>query len=150
MSDQQLYDQDFYTWANAQAGLLRARRLSEVDIDHIAEEIESMGKTEKRELINRLTVLFTHLLKWQFQPALRGKSWSATIRVQRNALARHLRDNPGLKGKLGEAIGEAYIDALIEAEGETDLPVAIFPASCPWSFEQIMNPEFWPDAAQGR
>jgi len=147
MSDPQLYEKDFYSWANEQAGLLRAGRLSEADIGHIAEEIESMGKTEKRELINRLTVLFTHLLKWQFQPALRGKSWSATIRVQRNALARHLRDNPGLKGKLAEAIDEAYVDALIEAEGETDLSSAVFPPTCQWPFEQFMDAEFWPGGA---
>jgi Domain of unknown function DUF29 len=68
MGNRQLYDHDFYAWANEQAGLLRAGRLSEADIEHIAEEIESMGRTEKRELISRLTVLLLHLLKWRYQP----------------------------------------------------------------------------------
>ena len=76
-----LYDRDFYAWANEQASLLRKGDLSHADIEHIAEEIESMGKTEKRELISRLTVLLLHLLKWRFQPTLRGKSWRLSIEV---------------------------------------------------------------------
>src|SRR5580698_7276634 len=92
-----LYDQDFFAWAQEQAELLRAGRLSEADIGHIAEEIESMGRAEKRELVNRLIVLLHHLLKWQFQPDRRGASWEATILVQRHALERHLEDNPSLK-----------------------------------------------------
>ena len=79
MSNQQLYDQDFYAWANEQAGLLRDGRFSEADIAHIAEEIESMGKTEKRELVSRFTILLLHLLKWQFQPGLREASWRTSI-----------------------------------------------------------------------
>ena len=105
-----------------------------------------MGNSEKRELISRLAVLLMHLLKWQFQPGLRGKSWSATIQVQRNALRRHLRDNPGLKGKIDEAVADAYADALIEAEAETGLPGPVFPASCPWSFGQVMDAGFWPES----
>jgi hypothetical protein len=138
------YERDFYAWANEQAALLRAGRLREADIAHIAEEIESMGKTEKRELVSRLTVLWLHLLKWQFQPGLRGARWEATIKVQRNALEDHLDDNPSLKALLPEAIGRAYRDAVIEAEAETGLRAASFPASCPWSFAQIMDPSFWP------
>jgi len=140
-----LYDQDFFAWTNEQAALLRSGRLSEADIDHIAEEIESMGKTEKRELVSRLNVLLLHLLKWQFQPDRRGPSWQTKIRVQRRALWRHMVDNPSLKTALSDCIAEGYGDAVIEAAGETGLPDSSFPTICPWSFEQFMDPTFWPD-----
>ena len=139
-----LYDQDFYAWANEQASLLRAGKLSAADIDHIAEEIESMGKTEKRELISRLTVLLQHLLKWQYQPSRRGSSWEATIRTQRLDVADHLSDNPSLKPQLPQAIVAAYQRAKIGAKGETDLPETTFPPVCPWPFNQIMDADFWP------
>lgn len=145
MSNTTLYDVDFYAWANEQAALLRGRRLSEADIDNIAEEIESMGRSEKRELVSRFTVLLAHLLKWRFQPGLRTGSWRATIQVQRLELARHLRDNPSLKAQLGEAIDNAYRVARITAESETGLPDATFPKTCSWTFEQLMNDQFWPD-----
>jgi hypothetical protein len=138
------YDRDFYAWANEQAALLRAGRLSDADIAHIAEEIESMGKTEKRELVSRLTVLLLHLLKWQFQPGRRSASWEASIKVQRNALEDHLNDNPSLKALLSEGIQRAYRDAAIEAEAETGLRASALPATCPWTFEQMMDPDFWP------
>lgn len=142
MSD--TYDRDFYAWANEQAALLRAGKLAEADIAHIAEEIESMGRSEKRELINRLSVLLRHLLKWQYQPALRGASWEATIKVQRNMLSDHLEDNPSLKAMLSQAIARAYENAVIEAAGETKLASSVFPGTCPWTFAQIMDPDFWP------
>ena len=139
-----LYEQDFYAWANQQAALLRAGDLSAADIEHIAEEIESMGKTEKRELVSRLAVLLLHMLKWQFQPGRRGSSWQATIRVQRIALTRHIKDNPSLKPSVPEALDDAYAMATIEAAGETGLPEATFPSVCPWSFEHSMDAAFWP------
>ena len=139
-----LYDQDFYAWANEQAALLRAGKLGQADIEHIAEEIESMGKTEKRALVSRLTVLLLHLLKWQHQPGRRSTSWQATIRVQRRDLIRHLRDNPSLKAVIPEAIADAYGDAVIEAASETGFPESTFPATCSWSFEQVMDETFWP------
>jgi hypothetical protein len=144
VKNDQLYEQDFYAWANEQAGLLRAGKLSEADIEHIAEEIESMGKGEKRELASRLTVLLLHLLKWQFQPGRHGASWQATIRVQRRDLAVHMKDNPSLKAVLPEIIEQAYGSAIIEAGVETGLLETTFPTVCPWSFEQISGPDFWP------
>ena len=89
-----LYDRDFYAWANEQAALLRAGKLMEADIQNIAEEIESMGRSEKRELVSRLTVLLLHLLKWQFQPGLRGTSWRLSIENTRYQLEEHIEDNP--------------------------------------------------------
>ena len=140
-----LYESDFYAWANEQAALLRAGKLSDADIANIAEEIESMGKTEKRELENRLTVLLVHLLKWQFQPGLQGNSWRLTIKEQRRRITRHLQENPSLKARLGEVMEAAYGDALIEAERETGLPEVAFPTACPWPFEQLMDAGFWPE-----
>lgn len=141
MSDS-LYETDFYAWANQQAALLRAGKLSAVDIEHIAEEVESMGKTEKRELISRLTTLLVPLLKWQYQPGLRGNSWRLTVKEQRYKLEDHLADSPSLKAHLPEAIPNAYRFALVEAERETGLPEVTFPVECSWSFEQIMDPAF--------
>jgi hypothetical protein len=139
-----LYDADFYAWANEQAALLRAGRLDAADIAHIAEEIESMGRGEKRELVNRLNVLLLHLLKWQHQPARRGNSWRLSIANARDQLADHLADNPSLKTRLAEATASAHRYARRDASGETGLPEEAFPADCPWSFEQIMDGKFWP------
>jgi hypothetical protein len=142
-----LYEQDFYAWANEQAALLRAGKLTAADIEHIAEEIESMGKTEKRELVSRLAVLLAHLLKWRYQPDRRCSSWDATIRTQRLEVRDHLTDNPSLKARLAETLAAAYERATIAATAETGLREATFPAACPWSFEKIMDGEFWPDNA---
>jgi Domain of unknown function DUF29 len=140
-----LYDRDFYAWANEQAALLRAGRLTEADIENIAEEIDSIGRGEKRELINRLAVLLSHLLKWQFQPAFRGNSWRLTIEEQRNRVDDHLGDNPSLKSQLDQALRTAYRSAANEASIETGFVRGTFPAECPYTYEQIMNPDFWPE-----
>ena len=139
-----LYDEDFYAWSNEQAALLRAGRLEQADIAHIAGEIESMGRTEKRELVSRLTVLLLHLLEWRFQPRRRTAGWEASVRVQRNRLADHLDDNPSLRPLLPAALAAAYRDAALEAIAETRLPAATFPASCPWRVEDVMDAGFWP------
>lgn len=136
---------DLYAWANEQAALLRAGRLAEADIANIAEEIESMGRSEKRELVSRLVVLLTHLLNWQFQPALRGKSWRLSVRNQRMALLRHLRDNPSLKSLVSEAVADAYESAVLEAARETELEPEDFPGVCPWDCDQIIDDAFWPE-----
>jgi hypothetical protein len=140
-----LYEQDFYAWANEQAALLRAGKLADADIENIAEEIESMGRSEKRELVNRLTVLLLHLLKWQFQPGLRGNSWRLSIEEQRYRLEDHLNDNPSLQAQLDKAMRDAYRLALIEAERETGLARETFPPQCSYSFGEAMRPEFWPE-----
>ena len=139
------YDADFYGWANEQAAMLREGRLAEADTANIADEIESIGRSEKRDLVSRLAVLLTHLLKQRFQPGGRGSSWSATIKLQRRALERHLADNPSLKPLLPAVIADAYRDALIRAADETKLGESAFPATSAWSFDEIMNPDFWPE-----
>jgi hypothetical protein len=135
------YEHDFYAWSTEQAALLRAGKLAEADIEHIAEEIDSIGRSEKRELVNRLTVLL-HLLKWQFQPALRGNSWRLSIEEQRYRLEDHLNDNPILRSQLDVAMRDAYRLALIEAERETGLARSTFPPVCPFAFEQVVNADF--------
>ena len=139
------YDQDFYAWANEQAALLRSGKVAEADIEHIAEEIESMGRSEKRELVNRLSVLLLHMLKWQFQPGLRGNSWRLSIENTRYQLEDHLDDNPSLKSQLDQAVQSAYRRALNEAELETGLARSTFPPDCPYTFDQAMTPDYWPE-----
>ena len=114
-----VYEQDFYAWANQQAALLRAGRLSEADIAHIAEEIESMGKSEKRELVSRLKVLMMYLLKWQFQPTGRSTSWRLTVEEQRREVVDHLADNPSLQSLMDTALASAYGSAVLVAARET-------------------------------
>ena len=140
-----LYDQDFYAWSNQQAALLRAGQLQQADIAHIAEEIESMGKSEKRELISRLTVLLLHLVKWRFQPANRGRSWRLSVEGQRLDIEDLLQDNPSLRPIVAESIGHAWRRALIEAEKETGLEASTFPAICPWEADRLLNDDFWPE-----
>ncbi len=147
MSNTTLYDRDFHAWAGEQAALLRAGRLAEADIAHIAEEIESMGRSEKRELISRLKVLLVHLLKWRFQPAGRGNSWRLTIAEQRRDVAEHLNDNPSLRTRLAEAMDSAYGGAVLAAARETNLGPATFPETCPWDYAAIMDPGSWPGGA---
>jgi hypothetical protein len=137
MSD--LYDRDFYAWANEQAALLRAGALAAADIDHIAEEIETLGRSEKRELVSQLEVLPLHLLKWRFQPERRGKSWEVSIFNTRDALAVHMADNPSLKSVLPESVATAYRRALRNASLETGLPDSVFLLECPWTFEEAME-----------
>ncbi|MEE3626216.1 DUF29 domain-containing protein [Nitrospirillum sp. BR 11752] len=146
MRNPSLYDQDFYAWATEQAALLQAGKLADADIAHIAEEIESMGRTEKRELVSRLTVLLLHLLKWQFQPTHRGPSWRLAIANARDDLTDHLADNPSLKSHLDMAITSAYRRAHRQASMETGYPESRFPGTCPWDFRQIMAEDFWPES----
>ena len=139
-----LYNQDFHAWANIQAELLRAGKLAEADIDNLAEEIETMGRSERSELVNRLDVLLAHLLKWQFQPERRGRSWQSTIKEQRFRIPRHLWRNPSLRAYLDESLVEGYEAAIFSAQQETDLDEDVFPVACPWSIEEVLDRNFMP------
>jgi hypothetical protein len=144
VSAQHSYDRDIVAWADEQARLLRAGRFDALDIEHLADEIEDVGKSEKREFRSRMAVLLAHLLKWQYQPAGRGNSWRRTIREQRRGVAGCLEETPSLKADLGhpEWLRRIWGDAVSQAVSETGL--ADFPESCPWTFDQIANPDFWP------
>ena len=135
------YEKDFYKWSFDQAKLLRSGKLAEADIENIAEEIESMGKSEKRELISRLKILFLHLLKWDYQPSRQSKSWKSTIKEQRLEIFNHLEDNPSLKNKLNEIVSKSYDLAKIKASRETGLEENTFPEICPYSFTEAMEKE---------
>lgn len=138
-----LYKSDFYAWTQQQAELLRNQYLSELDFIHLAEELEDMGRSEKRELASRLEVLLMHLLKWQFQPSLRSRSWQLTLKEQRLRLEQHLAENPSLKAFLPEYLTRAYQLAVIGAEKETGL--SSFPSDCPYTLEQIFDSAFLPE-----
>jgi len=140
-----LYEHDFYAWTQQQADLLKAGRLSELDAEPLLGEIESMGARERRELIHRLALLLSHLLKWHHQPTYRGRSWQLTIKEQRRQLQRLLNDNPSLNSRLGEFLPDAYQDAILLAAKETGLEENAFPISCPYVYISILDPEFLPD-----
>ena len=139
------YEEDVYGWAIHTAELLRNRIMNEVDFDNIIEEIEALGRSEKYELINRLSLIISHLLKWQFQPSHRTRSWDLTLKEQRRMSKTHFKDNPSLKAKLDEILEDAYYIARLKAERETSLSETTFPEKCPYSFEKIMSEEFYPD-----
>jgi hypothetical protein len=141
------YKKDVVAWANEQAALLRAGKLTEIDIENIAEEIEDVGKSEQRELASRMGVLLAHLLKWQHQPHMRSRSWEATIRDQRTMIGKRLRKTPSLKPMLTDEdwIAEMWGDARLDAGNETGLGYAHFPSECPWPLEQALDDTFWPD-----
>jgi hypothetical protein len=139
------YDTDFYVWAKEQASLLRAGRFSQIDIEHVAEEIEDLGKRERRALESRLGVLLGHLLKWCYQGDYPyRKSWRATIRAQRRSLERLLQDNCSLRANLEHVVERSYLDGLDLAVAETPLDYDALPSTCPWSIEEILG-DFWPD-----
>jgi len=133
-----LYEQDFYQWTQRQTELMKAGVLSQLDIPNLIEEIESMGRSEKRELRSRLTVLLMHLLKWDYQPDRHSGSWKSTINTQRMDIDFVLKDNPSLKHNLEIVIDETYRVARQRAADETGLPESVFPLSCPYTVEQIM------------
>ncbi len=138
------YDTDFYAWTLHNATLLREGRLSEIDVDHLAEEIESMGQREKRELLNRLAVLISHLLKWKHQPSRRSKSWEFTIKEQRLELTDLLEESPSLARILEAKLAAAYKKALLLTEKETGLESHHFPSTCAFSFAQLLDQVFLP------
>ncbi|MBS0351418.1 MAG: DUF29 domain-containing protein [Proteobacteria bacterium] len=138
------YDTDFYAWSLHNAALIREGKLSEVDLENVAEEIESMGKGNKRELINQLSELLSHLLKWKFQSGRRGKSWELTIKEQRLKLQSLLEESPSLKHELDKHLTDAYEIALLIAARETGLDEKIFPKTCPFSLNESLKNDFFP------
>ena len=137
------YDHDFYAWTQAQSQLLRTGQLQLIDIQHLAEEIEDMGRAERRELASRLEILLMHLLKWEFQPNKRSRSWQLTIKEQRLRLAKHLKQNPSLKAAIPDIFDDAYQLAVVSAARETGLD--IFPEICPYTIEQVLMDKFLPN-----
>ena len=142
------YDADFYGWTQEQAAFLKAGKLTELDIENLIEEVETMGRSEKRELDSRLTVLLIHLLKWQYQPVRRGRSWQLTIEGQRLNFSETLDENPSLKPQFDTILKKAYAKSILKASQETALDERIFPSVCPWTLSQILDDNFYPDAGE--
>lgn len=139
------YNQDFYRWTQEQSAILKSGRYAELDIEHLSEEIESMGKSEKRELVHRLSVLLAHLLKWQYQPTYRDASWKLTATEQREQVIDVLDDNPSLRATLSETLVKAYRYAVLQAAKETGIGQESFPAVCPYSIEQMLQDNYLPE-----
>ncbi len=139
-----LYEKDFYAWTQEQAKLLREGAWKCLDIVNLAEEIESLGKQQRQELRNRLGVLLGHLLKWEFQPHKRSKSWFVTLREQRREIRDLLEENPSLKPYLLEALHKAYQAGVDLGVRETPLTDRDFPAECPYTIEQVLDATFFP------
>lgn len=139
------YDRDVVAWANEQAALLRAGRFSELDIEHIADEVEDVGKSEQRELVSRMAILLAHLLKWQFQPERRGNSWLFTIKDQRRLIKRRLKKMPSLNAMFNDPdwLDEMWVDGVAVARHETS--IEDWPETCIWSMDQVMDADFLPE-----
>jgi len=142
-----IYEQDFQAWALENAALLRQGNLADIDVLHIAEELEGMGASERRELQSRLQVLVCHLLKYQYQPERRGKSWLLTIGHQRDSIDRLLKQSPSLRALLdnAEELGDIYAKAVRDAVIETELDRHLFPSRCPYTIDQLLDGDFLPD-----
>ncbi len=139
------YDEDFYAWSMEQAGLLRAGKFARLDIENIAEELESMGRSDKRQIESRLVVLLAHLLKWRVQVGFRSRSWSATIREQRYHISDLLDDSPSLRPLIDTVRPALYARARRAAAQETGLAEGGFPADCPFTAEQVLAEDFLPE-----
>jgi hypothetical protein len=139
------YEEDFYAWTVEQARLLRSGEFSSIDVANVAEEIESLGRSDKRELESRLRVLLMHLLKWQIQSKMRSRSWSGTILEQRRRIAKLLKESPSLLPFVNEALAEAYSDALEAASNDTGLPETEFPTECPFTPDEVRSRAFLPE-----
>lgn len=138
------YEQDIVGWANQQAKLLRERHVDALDLEHLAEEIETMSASEKRELKNRFAVLLQHLLKWQFQPDHRSRSWEATMLEQRTTIHGVLADSPSLRASLPGCFADAYPLAVRFAAKETGLEISRFPKINPYSLGDALTEDWLP------
>src|SRR5262245_43239295 len=142
----ELYKQDFFEWTQTTAALIRAGKWYDIAPEALAEEVESLGARDHRELRRRLQRLVTHLLKWQYQPTRRqtGHSWRSTIQKQRQEITDRLEQSPSLRRTLPDALQARYTLAREHASAQTRLSLATFPETCPWTPEQVLDTDFWP------
>lgn len=140
------YEEDFALWSAEQAALIRAGKFDRVDLENIAEEIESLGRSDKHQITSRIEVLLIHLLKWERQPEHRSRSWGATIRDQRHAILDLIEESPSLRPYPATVLDKRYERAREKASDEATIYLHLFPETCPYSIEQILDPEFLPGA----
>ena len=138
-----LYDTDFYLWTQMQTAALQAKDVAALDLEHLAEEIESLGKRDRRAVESYLEVILLHLLKWAYQSEQRGRSWEKSLLQARHRLAKLLRENPSLANQVPEFLDQGYPHARRLAAVETGLPLTTFPETCPWAGEQVLDEDFW-------
>jgi hypothetical protein len=140
----ELYEQDFYLWCLDICATLGAREFEALDVSHLIEEIRALAGRDRREVASRLETLVLHLLKWGYQPSERSGSWRGTIRRERREIARLLAQSPSLQRFVPDHITTGYFSAREDASDETDLPLATFPETCPWTPKEILDDAFWP------
>lgn len=145
MPNHSTYDTDFNLWTQQQAALLRQGRFQAIDVVNLAEEIESMGKSDRRAIESYLANILFHLLKWQYQPERRSTSWKLSIRNSRHQVAKRLKESPSFKPSIADIIFDEYQLAKDYAADETGLPLATFPDQCQFTIEQVLDTEYWPD-----
>jgi hypothetical protein len=141
------YAGDFFAWTQDQSRRLRELRPNSIDWENLAEEIEGLGKSQRSEIRSRLIVALTHLLKWAYQPDGRSNSWRASLTGARNEILDELSESPSLRRYPGEVLARQYPVARMEASGETGLPLEMFPEECPYTIEEVLDPDFWPDVS---
>ena len=140
-----LYETDYQEWIETTLQHLREQNFNQLDLEHLIEEIETMGKSDKRELQNRLVILLMHLLKWKYQPANQSSSWLATIDEQRRQILFIFEDSPSLeKNFLATISDKCYQIARKSASKETKLSLGVFPESCPFCHGEIFDLDFYP------
>ena len=140
-----LYEADFYAWTQEQARLLRERRFGDLDLDNLVDEVESVGGSEKREIRNRTVILLAHLLKWKYQPGHRGVSWQRTIREQRRQLKDIVEASPSLRDYVIRQARDRYLGGTLDAAAESGIAIELFPTECPFTPEQVLDLNFWPE-----
>jgi hypothetical protein len=140
------YETDYLRWLDTQAHHLRTGDLDQLDRVHLLEEIEGMSRSERRQLRNRLIVLIQHLLTLRHQPQRRSRRWDVTVITQRVDIKLLLKDSPSLRPTLAEALEDVYTNARREAARETGLDIGGFPEHCPFTLDQVLDDEWWPDA----
>ena len=138
------YEVDFAAWAERQAALLKAGRLEALDVVNLAEEIESLGRSDRRALIHQLDRVLIHLLKMRHQPSRLGRSWANSIADGRRQIELLLADSPSLRTALEAAFGGCYARARRETARQMGLPVETFPVDAPFTLDEAIDDAFWP------
>jgi hypothetical protein len=144
-SNGDLYNKDFYAWTQEQAVLLEARQFDALDLPNLVEEITSLGVSDRRALTSQLIRLVMHLLKWGYQPTAQSSSWRGSLRDARLQIQLVLEDSPSLHRQVPDLLMRYYLKARLLAHDDTGLPLATFPEACPWTPEQVLNDDFWPE-----
>lgn len=143
-NQQSLYEKDYLRWIETTAKKLRFQDYSNIDWENLIEEIEDMGRGERRSLESNLIVVLTHLLKWQYQPEFRSGSWKGNIAEHRRRIRKALKESPSLKPYLEEVFVECYADAVEQASAETELPVETFGQFCSYTSAEVLDADFLP------